>query len=132
MDKPVARAFVLPADRGFAPVDWVEVSVGIIRQIGANIESVDSTDGVATVKTTPSDEFIPVVVRLYRAGQELRVLWEYSNVPRVGWRQRFLYGWAEDFNRFIQVMKFRYGAGVRRLTPVEWASEDPSNQSLVR
>jgi len=131
MDKPIARAFLLPPDLGFAPGDWLEVSVGIIRRIGANVESVESRDGVVSVKTAPSAKFIPVVVRMYRAGQELRVLWEYSDVPRVGWRQRLFYGWADDFSRFIQVMKFQYRAGVRHLTTTEWASENPSSRPLI-
>jgi hypothetical protein len=132
MDKPIARSFRPPPDVGLDPVDWFEVSVGIIRQIGARVESTESKDGVLTVRTAPSTMFIPVVVRAYRAGGDLRVLWEYSDTPRVGWRQRFLYGWADDFNRFIQVMKFQYHAGVRAITPAEWAAENPSRNPLSK
>ncbi|MCI4337297.1 MAG: hypothetical protein L3K18_07715 [Thermoplasmata archaeon] len=71
-------------------------------------------------------------MRLKVTGRELLVLWEYSDVKRVGLRQRLGGPYGEDFNRFILSFSGNLTRKVRRISPEDWAREVPGPPNLPR
>jgi hypothetical protein len=122
MKGPLARGFeLLPATTGTF-VDNFEVVREILSKTGHNVESSENHNGLATIRTSNSRKFVPITVKLKLTKTELLVLWEYSDTKRVGWRQRLLGGYGEDFNQFILSYSGNLTRKVRRLSPEEWAN----------
>jgi hypothetical protein len=96
--------------------DWFPTIVATIKQIGHDVVSSEVQDGLLRVRTQRSRTFIAVTVEARRVPEGFVVHWEYSDEKRVGWKQRFLWGWAEDPNRFSMVFMHQYKARVRPLS----------------
>ena len=112
--------------------DWFPAILETVKQIGDEIQSWDAEGGILTIRTKATKEFIPLTIRVRRTPEGFLMRWTYSNVPRVGFRQRFTSGWGEEPNRFVVVFQLKFKARFRTMKPAEGeaALGLPSDQAL--